>query len=48
MSLIEDYARNKEDKLIRNLLRVGNYPQKIVKDAKIPLSRVLAIEETLN
>ena len=51
MSLIHEYARNKEvkaeDKLIRNLLRAGNSPQKVANDAKIPLSRVRAIERTL-
>ena len=47
MSLIHEYARNKEDRLIRNLLRAGNSPQKIAKDAKIPLSRVKRVERTL-
>ena len=47
MSLIHEYARNKENNLIRNLLRAGNSPQKIAKDAKIPLSRVRAIERSL-
>ncbi len=51
MSLIHEYARNKEVKaennLIRNLLRAGYSPQKIAKDTKMPLSRVRAIERTL-
>ena len=47
MSLIHEYARNKEDRLIRNLLRAGNSPQKIAEDAKIPLSRVKRVERTL-
>lgn len=52
MSLIHEYARNKEikaeDRMIRNFLRAGNSPQKIAKDGNIPLSRVRAIERTLN
>ena len=51
MALIHEYARNKVDKeqnrIIRNLLRAGNSPQKIAKDAEVPLSRVRAIERTL-
>ena len=51
MSLIHEYARNKEEKaenrLIRNLLRAGNSPQKISNDGKVPLSRVKRIERTL-
>ena len=52
MSLIHEYARNKEikaeDRMIRNFLRAGNSSQKIAKDGNIPLSRVRAIERTLN
>ncbi len=52
MSLIHEYARNKEikaeDRMIRNFLLAGNSPQKIAKDGNIPLSRVRAIERTLN
>lgn len=52
MSLIHEYARNKEikaeDRMIRNFLHAGNSPQKIAKDGNIPLSRVRAIERTLN
>ena len=47
MSLIHEYARNKEDKLIRNFLRAGYSPQQIAKDADVPLSRVRAIERRL-
>lgn len=51
MSLIHEYARNKVDmeqrRIIRNLLRAGNSPQKIAKDAEVPLSTVKAIERTL-
>ena len=52
MSLIHEYVRNKEikaeDRMIRNFLRAGNSPQKIAKDGNIHLSRVRAIERTLN
>ena len=52
MSLIHEYVRNKEikaeDRMIRNFLRAGNSSQKIAKDRNIPLSRVRAIERTLN
>lgn len=52
MSLIHEYVRNKEikaeDRMIRNFLRAGNSSQKIAKDGNIPLSRVRAIERTLN
>lgn len=47
MSLIDEYAENKENRIIRNLLRSGNSPQKIAKDAEIPLSRVKSIERKL-
>ena len=47
MSLIHEYARNKENKLIGNLLRAGYSPQQIAKDGDVPLSRVRAIEEEL-
>lgn len=51
MSLIHEYARNKVDmeqkRIIRNLLRAGNSPQKIAKDAEVPLSTVKKIERTL-
>ena len=47
MSLIHEYARNKENRIIRNLLIAGNSAQKIAKDADIPLSRVKAIERRL-
>jgi hypothetical protein len=51
MSLIHEYAQNKvekgENRMIRNLLRAGNSPQKIAKEAGVPLSRVRAIERSL-
>lgn len=47
MSLIHEYARNKENRIIKNLLIAGNFPQKIAKDADIPLSRVKEIERKI-
>lgn len=47
MSLIHEYAMNKENRIIENLLIAGNSPQKIAKDADIPLSRVKAIERKI-
>ena len=47
MSLIHEYARNKENKLIGKLLRAGYSPQQIAKDLEIPFSRVHAIERAL-
>jgi hypothetical protein len=45
-------VRNKEIKaennIIKNMLRSGISPQEIAESTDIPLSRVLAIEETLN
>lgn len=47
MSLIHEYGRNKEDRLIRNLLRSGCNAEFIAKNANVPLSRVKRIEKTL-
>ena len=51
MSLIHEYARNKEEKaenrLIRNQLKSGLKPEFIARTAGIPLSRVRAIERSL-
>ena len=47
MSLIHEYARNKEDKLIRNQLKSGVSADVIAKTNQVPLSRVRAIERTL-
>ena len=51
MSLIHEYARNKEEKaenrIISNLLESGMSAEEIAKTAKIPLSRVKAIEKKL-
>ena len=47
MSLIHEYTMNKENRIIENLLIAGNSPQKIAKDADIPLSRVKAIERKI-
>ena len=47
MSLIHEYARNKENRLIRNQLRSGLKADFIAKTNGIPLSRVRAIERSL-
>ena len=46
MSLIHEYARNKEDKLIRNQLKAGLKAEFITRTNCVPLSRVRAIEWT--
>ena len=60
MSLIHEYAENKEkkgikkgfqkgeDKIILNLLRAGQAPHKIARDAGVPLSRVNGIKRRFN
>ena len=52
MSLLDEYARNKEEKaenrIISNQLKSGMSAEEIAKTAKIPLSRVKAIEKDLN
>jgi hypothetical protein len=51
MSLIHEYGRDKErkgeDNLIRNMLKSGMRAEVIAKTAKVPLSRVKAIEKRL-
>ena len=51
MSLIHEYGRDKErkgeDNLIRNMLKSGMGAEVIAKTAKVPLSRVKAIEKRL-
>ena len=51
MSLIDEYARNKVDmeqrRIMGNLLRAGNSPQKISDEAEVPLSTVEDIEKSL-
>jgi len=55
MSLIQEYGRDKErkgiskgeDNLIRNQLKSGMRAEVIAKTAKVPLSRVKAIEKRL-
>ena len=47
MSLIHEYARNKEDKLIRNQLKSGLKAEFIARTNKVSLSRVKRIERTL-
>ena len=48
MSLIHEYARNKEDRLIRNQLKSGLKPEFIANTNNVPLSRVKHIEKTLD
>ena len=52
MSLIHEYAENKErkveERIIANLLRAGNSPHKIAKEAGVPLSRVNLIKRRFN
>ena len=51
MSLIDEYARNKEiraeNRLIGNMLRAGYSPRELADVLEIPLSRVLDIEKSL-
>lgn len=48
MSLIHEYARNREDRIILNLLRSGMKAETVSKTADIPLSRVRSIEKVKN
>lgn len=47
MTLIHEYARNKENRIIRNQLKSGMKAEVIARTADIPLSRVKSIERTL-
>ena len=47
MALIHEYARNKENRIIRNQLKSGMKAEVIARTADIPLSRVKSIERTL-
>lgn len=47
MSLIHEYGENKENKIVRNLLKSGMSAEVIAKRAEVPLSRVKAIERQL-
>ena len=47
MSLIHEYARNKENRIIRNQLLSGMKAEIIAKTADIPLARVKSIERKI-
>ena len=51
MSLIDEYARNKEvkaeNRIVRNQLKSGMEAEVIAKSAEIPLSRVKEIENQI-
>ena len=47
MSLMHEYGRNKEDRLIMNQLKEGLKPEFIARTNHVPLSRVKCIERTL-
>ena len=47
MSLLDEYARNKEDKLISNQLKEGLKPEFIARTNHVPLDRVKRIEMAL-
>ena len=56
MTLLDEYLQNREKKgrekgennIIKNLLKAGMKAEIIAKTTKMPLSRVKAIEKTLN
>ena len=48
MSLIDEYAENKENRIIMNLLKSGMTAEVVAKSTKMPLPRVKSIERSMN